>query len=376
MLQHAREIAPSVSWEILVRVKRSGGMSVNELAAELKMSYMGVKQHCDDLRKQGYVDTWRRAKGTGRPEKIYRPAPKLDLVLTNWGSELCLGLLSHAAQAYGESAPDRLLYSYLQQKVERWASKMKGKTLRDRLAELVKMRNADGWMSELVVDEQGTRLLDHHSPLAEVGRLYPNVWEMESRALTKVLGIPIDRTVNGTRSEMKLITGEEVPLPAAVPVSTLAEAVAAVMEPEPEPEIEVDSESTFEPELVLDAEPEAELPPGPEPLPEPMPMVAIEVVAVPPSAPEPLPLPAVEEETRSWPEPITNPVFADVPDVKFEPEEIEPPPSDFAEAEPGNAPEPEPQPAEVIPSVLAPKPKAVTSPSKKGQPVQADLFDF
>ncbi|WP_075088160.1 MarR family transcriptional regulator [Verrucomicrobium spinosum] len=128
MLQHAREIAPSVSWEILVRVKRSGGMSVNELAAELKMSYMGVKQHCDDLRKQGYVDTWRRPKGTGRPEKIYRPAPKLDLVLTNWGSELCLGLLAHAAQAYGESAPERLLYSYLQQKAERWSSKMKGKT--------------------------------------------------------------------------------------------------------------------------------------------------------------------------------------------------------------------------------------------------------
>ncbi|WP_256199618.1 hypothetical protein [Verrucomicrobium spinosum] len=34
------------------------------------------------------------------------------------------------------------------------------------------MRNADGWMAELVTDEHGTRLLDHHSPLAEVARLY------------------------------------------------------------------------------------------------------------------------------------------------------------------------------------------------------------
>lgn len=354
MLQHAREIAPSVSWEILVRVKRSGGMSVNELAAELKMSYMGVKQHCDDLRKQGYVDTWRRPKGTGRPEKIYRPAPKLDLILTNWGSELCLGLLAHAAQAYGESAPDRLLYSYLQQKAERWAAKMKGKTLRERLVELVKMRNADGWMSELVADGQGTRLLDHHSPLAEVARLYPNVWEMESRALTKVLGIPIDRTVNGTRSEMRLITGEEVPVTSAVPVSTLVEAVAAVVEPEPENQR------------------------APEPQPEPEPMVEaeVEIVAQPAPDPAPMPAPAIEE-IPSWPEPVMTPVFADVPDVQFEPEDVE-----VIEQEPSAAAEvketeaPAPTSVGLVPSAPASKAKSAVTSAKKGQSVQADLFDF
>jgi predicted ArsR family transcriptional regulator len=365
MLQHAREIAPSVSWEILVRVKRSGGMSVNELAAELKMSYMGVKQHCDDLRKQGYVDTWRRPKGTGRPEKIYRPAPKLDLVLTNWGSELCLGLLAHAAQAYGESAPDRLLYSYLQQKAERWASKMKGKTLRERLVELVKMRNADGWMSELVTDEQGTRLLDHHSPLAEVARLYPNVWEMESRALTKVLGIPIERTVNGTRSEMRLITGDEVPAPAVVPVSTLVEEVAPVLETEPVPE----------------PEPEPDIQHAPEPQPEPVPIAEAEVEFVEQAAPvlEPTPAPVVEE-IPSWPEPLMPPVFADVPDVKFEPEDVvaivEEEPTLAAEVEEPDSPSRTPASVEVMPTAPAPKSKQTTASAKKGQAVQADLFDF
>lgn len=360
MLQHAREIAPSVSWEILVRVKRSGGMSVNELAAELKMSYMGVKQHCDDLRKQGYVDTWRRPKGTGRPEKIYRPAPKLDLVLTNWGSELCVGLLAHAAQAYGESAPDRLLYSYLQQKAERWAAKMKGKTLRERLVELVKMRNADGWMSELVTDDQGTRLLDHHSPLAEVARLYPNVWEMESRALTKVLGVPIDRTVNGARSEMRLITGDEVPVPVVVAVATLGEMEATVTEPEP------DSEPAPEPEMPLAAEPQPESAPVVE--------AEVEFVEQPATAPEPAPSPApLVEDIPSWPEPGVTPVFADVPDVKFEPEDVE-----VIDQEPPVAPEagvpdaPSHTPVEAAQAVPAGKAKPV----KKSQPVQADLFDF
>lgn len=360
MLQHAREIAPSVSWEILVRVKRSGGMSVNELAAELKMSYMGVKQHCDDLRKQGYVDTWRRPKGTGRPEKIYRPTPKLDLVLTNWGSELCVGLLAHAAQAYGESAPDRLLYSYLQQKAERWAAKMKGKTLRERLVELVKMRNADGWMSELVTDEQGTRLLDHHSPLAEVARLYPNAWEMESRALTKVLGIPIDRSVNGTRSEMRLITGDEVPAPAVVPVSTLAEAVAAGPEPEPEPvpEPEIQHVTGPQSESAPVAEPEVEQAEKPEPLPD---LAPVSVRGV--------------DEIPAWQESVMTPVFADVSDVKFEPEDVDVHGQESAklvEREEAEVLPPPQPPVEVVSTAPAPKAKA----AKKEQPVQADLFDF
>ena len=105
-LQHARLIAPSVSWEILNLVKRSSGMSVKELMAELKMSYMGVKQHCEELKKRGYLDTWRRAKQTGRPEKIFRATDKLDVLLPQWGDELALALLGLSTQFYGESAPD------------------------------------------------------------------------------------------------------------------------------------------------------------------------------------------------------------------------------------------------------------------------------
>lgn len=211
MLQHAREIAPSVSWEILLLIKRSGGMCVNELSAALKMSYMGVKQHCDDLKRRGYVDTWRRPKQTGRPEKIYRPAEKLDLVLPNWGSELCLGLLSLVAQAYGDTVPERLLYSFLQQKVERWNSRLKGKTPKERAAELAKLRNADGWMCDAVHDSQGLRIVDHHSPLAEVARLYPAVWDLEVRVLSRMFGHTLQRRADGSHMELIIDTAGEAP---------------------------------------------------------------------------------------------------------------------------------------------------------------------
>jgi|GEM_PF-640851 len=193
MLQHGREIAPSVSWEILAHVKRTGGISVNELATLLKMSYMGVKQHCDALKRRGYLDTWRRPKTTGRPEKIFRPTVKLDLVLPNWGNEMCLNMLAFSAQMQGENAPERLLHSFLQQKAELWAAKIKAKAPAERAQQFAKLRNSDGWMCEVIQDENGISIAEYHSPLKEIARIYPAVWTLETRALERCFDGEISR---------------------------------------------------------------------------------------------------------------------------------------------------------------------------------------
>jgi len=196
MWQHAREIAPSVAWDILLRIKRSGGMSVNELSAGLKMSYMGVKQHCDSLKKRGYLDTWRRPKKTGRPEKIYRATPKLDLVLPQWGSELAVGLLLVISQLDGETSAERLLHHFFLQRAERYAPKVKGHTAKARAQELVKLRMADGCLCSIGEDgPHGLHILEHHNPLGEVARLYPAVADMETRFMARVLKAVVRRDI-------------------------------------------------------------------------------------------------------------------------------------------------------------------------------------
>lgn len=196
MLQHAREIAPSVAWDILLRIKRSGGLSVNELCAQLKMSYMGVKQHCDALKKRGYLDTWRRPKPTGRPEKIYRAADKLDIVLPQWGNELSLGLLKVVAQLNGETAAERLLHHYFLQKTEQLLLKIKGASLKQRAQELAKIRSAEGCLCNVESDSASlVRLVEHHNPLSEVARLYPGVCEMETQMIAKLLNARVRRRI-------------------------------------------------------------------------------------------------------------------------------------------------------------------------------------
>ena len=61
-----RDLAKPQIVAIFDALKRSDGLAVGDLAAALDMSYMGVKQYCVELEKRGYLDTWRRAKETGR----------------------------------------------------------------------------------------------------------------------------------------------------------------------------------------------------------------------------------------------------------------------------------------------------------------------
>src|SRR4029077_7941025 len=66
------EIGGTQRLEIINSLKRTKGMSVNELVGKMGMSYMGIKQHCITLHRDGYLDTWRRPQKMGRPEMVYR----------------------------------------------------------------------------------------------------------------------------------------------------------------------------------------------------------------------------------------------------------------------------------------------------------------
>ena len=96
ILSLLRDLLPSPAIEIIRLLKQSSGMTVNELRAPLKMSYMGVKQHCDAMVRKGYLDTWRHPVPHGRPEKIYRLTAKLNPVFESGCSSPILELLAQA----------------------------------------------------------------------------------------------------------------------------------------------------------------------------------------------------------------------------------------------------------------------------------------
>ncbi len=194
-LKTVRAIAKPQVVAILDVVKRSTGMSVSEISKALNMSYMGIKQHCVDLEKKGLLDTWRRPKDIGRPEKTYRLTDKAQSLFPQVGIELTLDILQTIGQLYGPTAPEKLLFNYFSKKVDEYLKKIPAGSTPERAAAFVRLREMEGYCSQIEVDTRfGFRIVEFHNPLAELMEKYPSVHRMEEAMISKILGSPLVRS--------------------------------------------------------------------------------------------------------------------------------------------------------------------------------------
>jgi predicted ArsR family transcriptional regulator len=186
-LKTLRDLARPQIVAIIDILKRSEGLAVGEIAEKLKMSYMGVKQYCIELEKRGYLDTWRRAKETGRPELTYRLTAKAQMLFPQHSNELSLELVEAVRQLHGPTAVEKILYQYFVKKADAYAKRLKGQSLAERASSLAKLRDAEGHCAQVEFDpDHGLRLTEYHSPLAELARLYPSVGRMEESMISRL----------------------------------------------------------------------------------------------------------------------------------------------------------------------------------------------
>jgi predicted ArsR family transcriptional regulator len=193
-LRIVRDIAKPQSFAILDLLKRSTGLPVKDLAKALKMSYMGVKQHCVELEKKGLLDTWRRSGEMGRPEKLYRLTAKAAAFYPEAGNEMTLEILQSIQQIYGPSAPDKLLFNHFARKTEVYLKKVKGSSISERATSFAKIRNAEGYCTDLEYDpKEGFRIVEFHHPMKEIAAAFPSIRQMETQMIQKILNTEVQR---------------------------------------------------------------------------------------------------------------------------------------------------------------------------------------
>jgi predicted ArsR family transcriptional regulator len=177
---------------IIETLKKTQGLSVNELGERLKLSYMGVKQHCDELERNGYVDTWRRPKPIGRPEMAYRLTAKARVFFPRATNGMTIEILHAANRLYGHAAGEKLLYSVFASKTEEYMRKLRGTTVLELAEMLVKIRDQEGYMSE-VSSGDPLAIVEYHSPIFDLLDAFPLVRRLEREMMERILGVRIER---------------------------------------------------------------------------------------------------------------------------------------------------------------------------------------
>src|SRR5256714_2571759 len=187
------EIGRTQRLEILNSLKRTRGMSVNELVGKMGMSYMGIKQHCLTLQRDGYLDTWRRPQKMGRPEMVYRLTRRAHDLFQADSNRFTLELLESAQGIYGPNAAEKLLYNLFEKKTATLKEKVKGATVAERAKSLARVRDMEGYMSQFVTNDGGPQILECHTPLQNVLDKYQIIGRFEQEMFEQVLGVRVRR---------------------------------------------------------------------------------------------------------------------------------------------------------------------------------------
>ena len=168
---------------------------MNELVTKMGMSYMGIKQHCLTLERDGYLDTWRRPQKMGRPEMVYRLTQRTHDLFPCDSNDLTLEVLNATKEIYGPNAPEKLLYHVFERKTASLKEKAKGESVGERAKWLSKQRECEGFMSEVYLDEKdgGPQILECHSPIMNLLDEYPIIGRLEQDLMQGVLGTPVRR---------------------------------------------------------------------------------------------------------------------------------------------------------------------------------------
>src|ERR1700676_5194158 len=188
------EIGRTQRLEILNSLKRTQGMSVNQLVTKMKMSYMGIKQHCLTLQRDGYLDT-RRPQKMGRPEIVYRLTRRTHDLFPTDSNSVTLELLKSIQEIYGPNAPEKLLYNVFERKGATLKAKAKGETVAERCTWVAKGRDGEGYMAQFITEEKegGPQILECHSPILNLLDRYPIVGRLEQDMFAAVLDTRVRR---------------------------------------------------------------------------------------------------------------------------------------------------------------------------------------
>ena len=193
---------------ILNLLKMDGAMDSAQLAAQLNVSAMAVRQHLYDLQEQGLVTFREEARPVGRPAKLWHLTAAADSYFPDGYAELSVDLIATIGKTFGQPGLDKLLDVRMREQIARYQAELNSTdTLKQKVKALARLRTAEGYMADIKTDADGALLLvENHCPICAAAQACQGLCQREMDAFRAVLGdsgaVQIDRVehiVTGAR---------------------------------------------------------------------------------------------------------------------------------------------------------------------------------
>jgi DeoR family transcriptional regulator, suf operon transcriptional repressor len=181
------DLIPEARREIIRLLKRRGPLPVEEIAEALSVTVSGARQHLSSLERDGVVTYQRVRQGPGRPRHLYELTERGDALFPRRYAELMNELLGYVREA-DPSLVDRVFSRRSQRRFEAVRGRLEGLTLGERVRELVRILDEEGYFPELQSQREGEwRIVVRNCPVRALGEKYAQACTSEISFLRKAL---------------------------------------------------------------------------------------------------------------------------------------------------------------------------------------------
>ncbi len=178
---------------ILQLLKMRAGMTVGQLTEALHISQMGVRQHLAILETEGLIEYYREKQGRGRPRHIYQLTDEANSLFPTTYANFAVGLMHEVAKFNGPGFINKIFRGRMESQLETYQQRLAGKALRERIEELARIRDEEGYMARFEEAENDYILTEHNCPIAVIAQEYPRVCEIELALFRQSLGAKVVR---------------------------------------------------------------------------------------------------------------------------------------------------------------------------------------
>jgi predicted ArsR family transcriptional regulator len=164
----------STKKNIILQLKKEGGMSIEDLSKVIDITPMGIRQHLIALEKRGIVHYITRKRGIGRPGFIYMLTEEADDLFPKAYDRFSLGLLRDIRAREGA---DKIatIFGWRRDRLYRAKkSHLAGKEhLEDVLAALRQVLEDEGHFIDIARNNGHYQLKQYHCPIHKIAVEFP-----------------------------------------------------------------------------------------------------------------------------------------------------------------------------------------------------------
>ena len=185
--------------EILLRLRREGPASPDQLAAAIGASRTGVLQQLRALEQTHFVSRQTVRHGVGRPRHLYDVTPDAQELFPSNYDGLAEGLLAAIGAVGGDALIEQIFQARRRQigdRVRRELAERVGEDapLGERVRALAVLQDEQGYLADAVVDPDGTiRLREHNCAILDVAQGQRSACDAELDLFRDVLGVEVVR---------------------------------------------------------------------------------------------------------------------------------------------------------------------------------------